>query len=97
MPSAPSHGQEADTGPVVANININYRRPLYWPETVEVTLVPEPPGRSSIKLMHEIRSAAPVENGEKTVYAEGSSTLVWIKKATGEAVPLHRDTRELGA
>ncbi|HLR87204.1 MAG TPA: thioesterase family protein [Wenzhouxiangella sp.] len=97
MQSVPSHWQEADTGPVVANININYRRPLYWPETVEVTLVPEPPGRSSIKLMHEIRSAAPVENGEKTVYAEGSSTLVWIDKKTGQAVPLPSVIRELGA
>src|SRR5690625_652900 len=32
MQSVPSHWQEADTGPVVANININYRRPLYRSE-----------------------------------------------------------------
>lgn len=97
MQSVPSRWQQADTGPVVANININYRRPLYWPETLEVTLVPDPPGRSSIRLLHEIRSAEPDSIGEKTVYADASSTLVWIDKKTGEAVPLPGVIRELGA
>src|SRR5690625_6708248 len=57
MQSVPSRWQRADTGPVVANININYRRPLYWPETPEATLAPDPPGRSAIRLLHEIRAA----------------------------------------
>jgi len=95
MDSVPSHWQGSEAGPVVANININFRRPLYWPETVEVTLNPLSPGRSSIKLEHEIRSS-PEKGGEVTVYADATCTLVWIDKKDGEPVPLPTSIRELG-
>ena len=49
MDSVPCHWQDGDTGPVVANVNINYRRPIHWPERLEVTIRPESPGRSSIR------------------------------------------------
>lgn len=95
MNSVPSHWQDGDVGPVVANININYRRQLRWPERVEITLKPASPGRSSIKLDSEIRS---VENGEKSrvVYADATVTLVWIDRKSGESVPLPAAIRELG-
>jgi acyl-CoA thioester hydrolase len=94
MESVPSHWQDGETGPVVANININFRRPMYWPETVEVTLRPLSPGRSSIKLEHEIRSI-PEKGGETTVYADATCTLVWIDKKKGEPVPLPTCIRDL--
>jgi acyl-CoA thioester hydrolase len=43
MDSVPSHWQDGDAGPVVANININFRQPMYWPGDVEVTLAPASP------------------------------------------------------
>jgi acyl-CoA thioester hydrolase len=94
MDSVPSHWQDGDAGPVVANININFRQPMYWPGDVEVTLAPASPGRSSIKLEHEIRSLS--EENEPTVFADATCTLVWIDKNRGEPVPLPGCIRDLG-
>lgn len=95
MESVPSHWQEGEAGPVVANININFRRPMFWPEEIEVTLRPQSPGRSSIKLAHEIRSI-PESGGEAIVYADATCTVVWIDKRKKEPVPLPNCIRELG-
>ncbi|MDT8438472.1 MAG: thioesterase family protein [Wenzhouxiangellaceae bacterium] len=94
MSSVPSHWQDGDTGPVVAAVHINYRRPLYWPGQAVVTLKPASPGRSSIKLESEIRSA-PDESGKTVQYADATVTLVWIEKKSGESVPLPSAIREL--
>jgi len=95
MQSVPSHWQGNEAGPVVANVTINFRRPLYWPGEIEITLKPQSPGRSSIKLEHEIRSI-PEDGGKATIYADATSTLVWIDKDKGEPVPLPNCIRELG-
>lgn len=95
MESVPSRWQGSETGPVVANININYRRPLHWPADIEVTLRPLSPGRSSIKLEHEVRGKNS-ESREMEVFADATCTLVWIDKKTGEPVPLPTCIRELG-
>jgi len=96
MSSVPCHWQEGETGPVVANININYRRPLHWPHRIVVTLKPASPGRSSIKLESEIRSAETAQGSKPVLYADATATLVWIDKKTGESVPLPGSIRELG-
>jgi len=64
MDSVPSHWQSDETGPVVANISLNYRHAIHWPAEIEVTLKALSPGRSSIKLEHEIRAQVnpPEEN-----------------------------------
>ncbi len=95
MDSVPCHWQEGDAGPVVANVNINYRRPIHWPERLEVTIRPESPGRSSIKLHSEIRSVPQDKDAQATRYADAAVTLVWIDKASGESVPLPGSIREL--
>lgn len=97
MDSVPCHWQEGDSGPVVANVNINYRRPLHWPRRIVVTLKPDSPGRSSIKLHSEVR-AAEAKSGRKEsppLYADATVTLVWIDKSSGESVPLPSPLREL--
>ncbi len=95
MDSVPCHWQDGDTGPVVANVNINYRRPIHWPARLEVTLRPESPGRSSIKLHGEIRSVSRDKDVQPTLFADAAVTLVWIDKASGESVPLPASIREL--
>ncbi|MGK7295886.1 MAG: acyl-CoA thioesterase [Candidatus Wenzhouxiangella sp. M2_3B_020] len=95
MESVPCHWQEGDTGPVVANININYRRPIHWPQRLVVTLKPDSPGRSSIKLRSELRGAAGKKRSEGELFADASVTLVWIDKKSGESVPLPTSLREL--
>lgn len=98
MSSVPCHWQEADTGPIVANVNINYRRPIHWPQHLEVTLKPASPGRSSVKLESEIRSVVPRDGKDKPVlFADATVTLVWIDKKSGEPVPLPSTIRELGS
>lgn len=97
MNSVPSHWQDGESGPVVANVNINYRRPIIWPERLQVTIKPESPGRSSMKIASEIRSV-PREKGDKPVlFADAVVTLVWIDKKTGESVPLPAAMRDLGS
>lgn len=96
MNSVPCHWQEGEAGPVVANININYRRPLHWPRRIEVTLKPASPGRSSIKLESEIRSRPEGKRDPAIVFADATVTLVWIDKKSGEPVPLPGSIRELG-
>lgn len=95
MSSVPCHWQDGEAGPVVANVNINYRRPIHWPERLEVTLRPESPGRSSIKVHSEIRSKPSDPKAAVVRYADAVVTLVWIDKKSGESVPLPSSIREL--
>ena len=92
MSSVPSDWQGDDQGPVVANINIDYRQSLYWPNTVQVTLQAQAIGRSSLTLAHALCTEA---NGERLTHAEASVTLVWIDKRSGRPVPLPACIRQL--
>lgn len=87
MESVPSDWQGIEQGPVVANINLNYRRPIHWPARVCVSLEPVRAGRSSLVLDHQILAVDPA-HAKQPVYAEGQTTLVWIDKKTGQSVPL---------
>ncbi|MEM7053670.1 MAG: thioesterase family protein [Pseudomonadota bacterium] len=86
-----------DSGPVVANINLNYRQVLNWPERLKVTLRPESPGRSSMKLHSEILAVAEEKGARPMLYADGTVTIVWIDKKTGESVPLPSAIRQQAA
>ncbi|MCA1779783.1 MAG: acyl-CoA thioesterase [Xanthomonadaceae bacterium] len=97
MNSVPSHWQQGESGPVVANININYRRPIHWPARLKVTLVPDSPGRSSMKLNSQIRSIPADPKQQPVLFADAVVTIVWIDKKSGESVPLPNSIRELGA
>ncbi len=96
MESVPSHWRTGESSPVLANVNMNFRRPLHWPATLEVALNPASPGRSSIKLEHEIR-ALDADGEPGTLHADGTSTLVWIDTRSGESVTLPQSIRELAA
>ncbi len=96
MDSVPSHWQGSETGPVVANISINYRQAIHWPAALEVTLKPLSPGRSSIKLEHEIRERTDTPDSG-ALYADATVTLVWIDKHSGESVPLPKSIRDLAS
>ncbi len=95
MNSVPSHWQDGEIGPVVANMNINYRRPIIWPAEIEIRTQPLSPGRSSIKLEHEIRAPSGQDDKPGELYADATTTLVWIDKKTGESVPLPTSIRGL--
>jgi acyl-CoA thioester hydrolase len=95
MESVPSHWDDGPNGPVVANLNINFRRPMLWPTEFEVTLSPLSPGRSSIKLEHEIRAVSGKNDEPGELYADATTTLVWVDREKGESTPLPTCIREL--
>jgi acyl-CoA thioester hydrolase len=71
-------------GPVLANSNVNYRRPVLWPNDLVVELFVERVGNSSLTMGHRLLSAA----DESVLYADGNVVMVWVDTATGASVPL---------
>jgi acyl-CoA thioester hydrolase len=74
--------------PILAAINVNYRRPMGWPEIVTVQLFAERVGNKSLALGHRIYcSTAP-----ETLYADGNTVLVWVDRS-GQSVTLPERVR----
>jgi acyl-CoA thioester hydrolase len=69
--------------PILAAINVNYRRPMAWPETIVVELLSDRVGNKSLTLGHRILAAAAPD----TLYADGNTVLVWVDRE-GKSVPL---------
>jgi acyl-CoA thioester hydrolase len=70
--------------PVVANTNVNYRRPIVWPNDVVVELFVERLGTSSVTIGHRIVA----DNDDTVLYSDGNVVVVWIDTATGKSAPL---------
>jgi len=71
------------TAMVVVHASCDFRRALVYPGDVEVRLFIEPPRRSSVKTIYEMRLA-----GDANVYAEGSAVVVFIDGATQRAIAI---------
>ncbi|KFN41309.1 acyl-CoA thioesterase [Arenimonas oryziterrae] len=69
--------------PILAAINVNYRRPIGWPETVRITLFAERLGNKSVTLGHRLVSASEPD----ILFADGNTVLVWINR-DGQSVGL---------
>lgn len=69
--------------PIMAAVQLNYRRPVNWPETVRVELFAERIGTKSLTLGHRIRSAG----DDGVLYCDGHTVLVWVDRS-GQSVPL---------
>jgi acyl-CoA thioester hydrolase len=83
---------------VVASITINYRQAIVWPAMITVTLKPQSPGRSSIKLEHEIRAANGTSEAKAgDLYADAATTLVWVDRKSGDSIPLPQAIRDIAA
>jgi acyl-CoA thioester hydrolase len=72
------------TGPILARTEIDYRIPVTFPDTVEVSVHAERVGNASVTLAYTIRSAA----RDNAVVAEGRTVMVMIELATGRSVAL---------
>jgi acyl-CoA thioester hydrolase len=76
-------------GPILAGLSCQYRRPLYYPDTVIIgTRVPSI-GDSSFRMEHSIVSRA---SGE--LVAEADSALVTVDYSTGRPVPVPEAVRQ---
>jgi acyl-CoA thioester hydrolase len=74
--------------PIMAAVQMNYRRPIGWPETLVVELIAERIGNKSLTLAHRISSATE----EGVVYADGNTVLVWVDRG-GQSVLLPETVR----
>lgn len=74
--------------PILAAVNLNYRRPITWPETVRVELLVERIGNKSLTLGHRIVAAGDSDK----VYCDGNTVLVWVDRE-GRSVPLPAPVR----
>ncbi len=76
--------------PVMAAVELHYRRPIEWPAEIAVTMTCERLGNSSLTVGNRIVDA----RDPALVYAEGRVVLVWIDPASGASVPLPAAIRE---
>jgi acyl-CoA thioester hydrolase len=74
--------------PILAAINVNYRRPMGWPEAITVELFAERVGNKSLTLGHRIHAAGAPES----LYADGNTVLVWVDRS-GQSVSLPERVR----
>ena len=74
--------------PIMAAVQLNYRRPVNWPETVRVQLFAERIGTKSLTLGHRISSAG----DDAVLYCDGHTVLVWVDRG-GQSVPLPENVR----
>ena len=75
--------------PVVAANNINYKRPLTWPNDVVVELYVGRIGSSSVTIGHRIVSA----EDDSLLYSDGNVVVVWMDTQTGHSAPLPEAVR----
>jgi acyl-CoA thioester hydrolase len=71
--------------PLMASVQLNYRRPIPYPADVAVELFAERIGTTSLTIGHRIVS----EDG-CTLYADGHVVVVWVDRGSGRPVPLPR-------
>lgn len=73
--------------PVVAATNVNYKRPLVWPNDITVELFVERLG--SITIGHRIVD----QKDEGVLYSDGNVVVVWIDTQTGKSAALPEPVR----
>jgi len=89
MMQLPGEWIDENVAPVVAAANVNYRRPIEWPNEIVVELFVERLGNTSLTIGHRIVCADDLS----ILYADGNVVMVWIDKARGQASPLPEAVR----
>jgi acyl-CoA thioester hydrolase len=82
--TVPGEWFHAHAMPVMAAVELHYRKPIEWPAEVDVQLSCERMGNSSVTIGNRIVD----RNDASVVYADGNVVMVWIDPATGASVPL---------
>lgn len=84
MVTLPGHGMDDHVAPVVAAAHLNYRRPIEWPNEIDIELFVERLGSTSVTVGHRIVGA----NDPSALYCDGNVVVVWIHRETGQAAAL---------
>lgn len=81
--------------PLLAAVQINYRRPIPYPSDVVIELFAERVGNTSITIGHRILRGADHERAvDATLYADGHVVMVWIERISGRPTPLPESVRK---
>jgi acyl-CoA thioester hydrolase len=89
MIGLPGDWIDGNVAPVVAAANVNYRRPIEWPNEIAVELFVERLGNTSLTIGHRIVHA----DDASVLYADGNVVMVWIDKARGQPAALPESVR----
>ncbi len=81
--------QAQGIGPTLARAVIDYRRPVKFPDTVEVTVTTLRVGEKSTVVGYRVTSAAQ----GNAVVAEGETVLVFIHYGRNQSVPIDDELR----
>ena len=71
-------------GPVIVNINCNFRREIRYPATVRVTTQGHAASEKRLVMTHELFDA---DDPEK-IYGDAEVTALWVDAQAGRSVPL---------
>ncbi|MCA1713926.1 MAG: thioesterase family protein, partial [Gammaproteobacteria bacterium] len=89
MMTIPGEWLDEHVAPVVAATQVNYRRPIEWPNELMIELFVERLGTTSLTIGHRIAKA----DDDAVSYADGNVVMVWIDKHGGQAAPLPEAVR----
>ena len=89
--TVPGEWFHAHAMPVMAAVELHYRKPIEWPAEVDVQLSCERMGNSSVTIGNRIVD----RNDASVVYADGNVVMVWIDPTTGASVPLPQPIRDV--
>ncbi|MDQ3206749.1 MAG: acyl-CoA thioesterase [Pseudomonadota bacterium] len=90
MMSIPGRCLDDRVAPVVAAAQLNYRRPIEWPNQIAVELFVERVGHTSVTIGHRIAT----DDDASDLFCDGHVVLVWIDRESGAAAPLPSAVRE---
>ena len=79
-----------DVAPILASVKCDYKRPLNYPDSVDVGARVTRIGNSSIQMAHAI-----VSHDLGMVVATADSTLVMLDYSTGKTVPVSAESRRI--
>lgn len=82
--TVPGEWFSAHAMPVMAAVELHYRKPIEWPAEIDVLLSCERLGNSSMTIGNRIVD----RKDHDCVYADGNVVMVWVDPASGASVPL---------
>ncbi|MBU6417101.1 MAG: acyl-CoA thioesterase [Xanthomonadaceae bacterium] len=82
--TVPGEWFNAHSMPVMAAVELHYRKPIEWPAEIDVLLSCERLGNSSMTIGNRIVD----RNDHSCVYADGNVVMVWVDPASGASVRL---------
>lgn len=91
--TVPGEWFHAHAMPVMAAVELHYRKPIEWPAEIDVLLSCERLGNSSMTIGNRIVD----RNDHACVYADGNVVMVWVDPANGASVPLPEAIRDATA